>query len=53
MDSWETRYMHEGKEYVRDDYSGTSIPLSIWQKMRTAYTTCYCYSSDHKTRLGP
>jgi hypothetical protein len=38
MDSWETRYMHEGKEYVRDDYSGTSIPLSIWQKMRTAYT---------------
>jgi hypothetical protein len=37
MDSWETRYMHEGMEYVRDNYSGTSIPLSIWQKMRGPY----------------
>ena len=38
MDSWETRDMHEGKEYIRDDYSGTAIPLGIWQKMRSSYT---------------
>lgn len=37
MDTWETRYMHEGRTYVRDDYSGTTIPLDIYLKMGSPY----------------
>ena len=36
MDSWETRYSHNGVQYVTDHYNGRTIPADVYDSIHSA-----------------